>query len=62
MGESDLAACGPSASFSFHLASSSFIPAGSVHKYSGDNVVCMWMQLKILCVCYRGGMVVMDVI
>ena len=28
------------------LASSVVTPAGSVHKSRGDNVVCMWMQLK----------------
>ena len=47
--ESDLLA-GPPASFSFHLASSSVTPAGSVHKSMGDNVVLMWMQLKRWCV------------
>ena len=34
-GESDLHACGPSASFSFHLAISSVTPARSLHKSSG---------------------------
>ena len=34
---------GPPAIFSVHLASSSVIPAGSVHKSRGDNVVCMWV-------------------
>ena len=38
--------CGPSASFSVHLASSAVTPAGSVHKSMGDNVVCRWVQLK----------------
>ena len=39
-------ACGPPASFSVHLTSSAVTPAGSVHKSRGDNVVCMWVQLK----------------
>ena len=30
-------------------ASSSITPAGSVHKFRGDNVVGMWVQLKIWC-------------
>ena len=50
MGESDVPACGPLASFSVHLASSAVTPAGSVHKFRGDNVVRMWVQLKRLCV------------
>ena len=45
-GESDVPACGPPASFSVNLASSAVTPAGSVHKSMGDNVVCMWVQLK----------------
>ena len=45
-GESDVPACGPPASFSVHLVSSAVTPAGSVHKSRGDNVVCMWVQLK----------------
>ena len=44
--ESDVPACGPSASFSVHLASSAVTPAGSVHKYRGDNVVRMWVHFK----------------
>ena len=40
-GESDLP------SLSVHLASSAVTPAGSVHKSRGNNVVCMWVQLKI---------------
>ena len=35
---------------SLYLVSSSTIPAGSVHKSRGDNVVRMWMQLKRCCV------------
>ena len=46
MGESDLPACGPPASFSVHLDNSALTPVGSVHKSSGDNVVRMWVQLK----------------
>ena len=39
---------------SFHLASSSITPAGSVHKSRGDSVVRMWVQLKRWCVsCVR---------
>ena len=49
-GESDVPACGPSASFSVHLASSAVTLAGSVHKSRGDNVVCMWLQLEMMCV------------
>ena len=64
--ESGLLACGPPASLSVHLASSAVTPAGSVHKYTSDNVVRMWLQLKRRCVfcvceCYKGGIVVMDV-
>ena len=40
-GESDDPACGPPASLSLHLTSSSITSAGSSHKSSGDNVVCM---------------------
>ena len=36
--ESDPPACGPPASFSFHLVSSAVTPAGSVYKSRGDNV------------------------
>ena len=44
--QSDLPACGPPASFSVHLASSAITTSESVHKCRGDNVVCMWVQLK----------------
>ena len=47
------------------LASSAVTPAGSVHKSKVDNVVRMLVQLKMMCVvceCYRGGIMVMDVI
>ena len=57
-GESDLPARGPPASFSIHLASSAVTPTVSVPKSSGDNVVCMWVQLKR----NKGGIVMMDVI
>ena len=49
MGEFDVPACGPPASFCVHLASSAVPPAGSVHKSRGDNVgaveemMCVWM-------------------
>ena len=46
MGESDVPACGPPASFSVHLASSAVTPARSVYKSRGDNVVRMWERLK----------------
>ena len=49
MGESDLPACDPPASFSVLLASSAVTPAGSVHKSRGDNMVCMWVQLRRWC-------------
>ena len=52
VGESDISACGPSASFSIHLTSSAVTPAGSVHKFSGDKGVRMWVQLKRWCVVY----------
>ena len=45
-GEYDVPACDPPTSFSVHLASSADTPVGSVHKSRGDNVVCMWVQLK----------------
>ena len=48
-GESDHPASGPPASLSLHLASSSITPAASVHKSRGENVVCMWVQLKRWC-------------
>ena len=46
----DHPAFGPPAILSFHLASSSITPAGSVHKFRGDNVEHMWVQLEIWCV------------
>ena len=64
-----LSACGPPASFSVHLASSTVNPAGYVHKSRGDNVVRMWVQLKRFCIdvccvceCYKEGIMVIDVI
>ena len=49
-----------------HLVSSEVTPSGSVHKSRGDNVVCMWVQFVemvcVVCVSYKGGIVVMDVI
>ena len=51
-GESDVPACGPPASLSVHLTSSTVTPAGCSHKSRGDNVVRMWEQLKIGCVCF----------
>ena len=39
MGESDVPAFGPPANVSIHLAISSIIPAGSVHKSRCDSVV-----------------------
>ena len=65
-GESDLPACSPPASFSVHLTSSAVPPAGSVHKSRGNNVVRMWVQLEryvcCVCECYKGDIVLMDVI
>ena len=63
-GESDVPACGPPASFSVHLASSTVTPAGFVRNSKGNRVVRMWVQLKRcrVCGCCRGGIVVMDVI
>ena len=49
-GGSDHPAFGPPVSISLHLASSSIIPAGSVHKPRGDSEVRMWVQLKRWCV------------
>ena len=46
VGESDVPACGPPASFSVHLAIRAVTPAGSVHKSRGDNVMGMWVQLE----------------
>ena len=54
-GESDLPPCGSTASSSITLA-------WYVCKSRGDNMVHMWVQLKRWCGCYRGGIVVMDVI
>ena len=48
-GESDVPACGPPASFSFHLASSTVTTAGSVHKSRGDNVGAVE---EMICVVY----------
>ena len=42
---------GPLASFRVHMASSAFTPAGYVHKSRGDNVVRIWVQLKMCIVC-----------
>ena len=55
--------CGPPARFTVHLASSAVTPAGYVHKYRGNNVVRIWVQLKeMMCVvCYRESIVVTDV-
>ena len=56
--ESELSACGPLASFSIQLASSSVTPAGSVHKFRSDNVGAVE---DMMYECYKGGIVVMDV-
>ena len=50
MGEADVPAFGAPANDSIHLAISSIIPAGSVHKSRCDSVVRMLVQLKRLCV------------
>ena len=57
-GESDIPASGPPASFSLYLASSAVTPAGSVHKFMGDNVGAVE---KMMCAYYRRGRVLMDV-
>ena len=50
-GEPYLPACGPPASFSVNLASSSALtPAGSVHKSRGDNVGAV-EEMICGCVC-----------
>ena len=59
VGESDLPACGPLASLSVNLASNAVTPAGSVHKFRGaveKNDMCY------VCECYKGDIVVLDVI
>ena len=61
-GESDVPTCGPSVSFSVHLASSAVTPVGSVHKSRGDNVGAVEEMMCVVCVDVRGGIVVMDVI
>ena len=50
-GEFDHPAFGPPARLSPHLACSSITPAGSVHKFSVESVVRMWVQLKRWYVC-----------
>ena len=45
-GEPDVPDCGPPASFSLYLASSTAHPTGCVHKSRGNNVARMWVQLK----------------
>ena len=50
MGGSDDPACGPPASVSLHLASSSITSAGSAHKFSGDNVVTVEEKVCVVCV------------
>ena len=50
MGESDVPACGPPASFPVHLASSAVTPAGSVHKSRGDNVGAVEEMMCVMCV------------
>ena len=48
--------------FPVHLASSSITPTGFVHNSSDDNVVQLKEMMCVVCVCYRGGIVVMVVI
>ena len=45
-GESNHPSSGPPGILSLHLANTFTIPAGAVNKSRGDNVVCMWVQLK----------------
>ena len=49
VGESDLRACGPLASFSINLVRSAVTPEGSVYISRADNVVRMWVQL-VMCI------------
>ena len=50
--------CGPSASFSVHLASSAVTPGATMWCVCG----CSWRDhVCRVCGCYRGGIVVMDV-
>ena len=53
-GESDHPVFGPPDRLSLRMASSSITPAGRIHKSRGDNVVCMWVQLKRSCVLQSG--------
>ena len=48
--ESDHPASGTPASLSIHRASSSTIPAGSVHKSRGDNVDSVEEMMCVVCV------------
>ena len=60
-GESDLYVCGPTATFSIHLASSAVTPAGSVHKSRGDgcDLVSTWFKyhLRKVIICSELGTV-----
>ena len=58
-GESDLPACGPPASFSVYMVSRAVTPVRHVQKSRGDNVGAVE---EMMCECYKGGIVVMDVI
>ena len=50
-GEPYLPACGPPASFSVNLASSSALtPVGSVHKSRGDNEGAVEEMICVVCV------------
>ena len=49
-GESNDPTFGRPASLPRHLACSSIIPAGSVHKSRGKSVVSVWVMLKRWCV------------
>ena len=54
-GESDVPDCGPPASFSVHLDSSSVTPAGSVHKSRGAYVGAIEEMRCVVCVSVTGG-------
>ena len=55
MGESEVPACGPPASFSDHLPSSAVTPAGYVHKSSGAYVCAVEEMMCVVCVSVTEG-------
>ena len=55
VGETDVPAFGPPANVSIHLAISSIIPAGSVHKSRCDSVRAYVGAVEENCVCHVCG-------